>query len=146
MECQPVCAAVLSCAHACMSLSSLLRVYIILHTNSALPPGTSLLQAVRAFLLGLCFGFFPPSLLSSLSFAAYLSTAELSSSVLALLLALAVRRMEHPLQALLSLGVPGKWLVWAHNFLAALLLLALLLASSFTKFFLISPVQPSSRE
>ena len=94
------------------------------------------------FLLGLCLGTFS-FLLLSLSFASYLSTARLSSSILALLLALAVVRNGHLLQALLSLCVPGKLLLWAHAVLAALVLLALLLAVCFIKFFLICPVQPS---
>lgn len=130
-----------------MNLSSLLRVYIIASHKQQSPSThrhTLLLQenqvqAVIFFILRLCIGTFS-FLLPSLSFASYLSTAVLSSSILAVFLALAAMRNGHLLQALLSLRVPGKLLLWAHTVLAALVLLALLLASCFTKFFLIPPL------
>lgn len=146
-KCQWICTSTFICARACMNLSSLLRVYII-PSHKQWSPSTcwhtlllqeNQVQAVIFFLLRLClvpFSFLPPSL----SFASYLSTGVLSSSILALLLALAVMRNGHLLQALLSLHVPGKLLLWAHAVLAALVLLAPLLASCFIKFFLISPV------
>lgn len=69
-----------------------------------------------------------------------LSTAAFSSSTFALLLVLAVRRGRHLLQAL---NVPGKLLLWARTILAALVMVSLLLACCFIKFFHICPTQPS---
>lgn len=120
---------------------------LFLPTNSGLPSLTDVLFRFRKvqevifffFLLRLCLGafsFLPPSL----SLASCLSTAELSSSTLAVLLALAVMRNRHLLQALLSVPVPGRWLLWAHAVCAALVLLALLAAACFITFFLIYPV------